>query len=294
MPLSEEQKALRRTGIGSSDVAALVGVSPFRTAFDVYLDKVEGFESEPTEWQEIGDVLEPAILTLHQRRTKPDRVEQPGTLIHPKHRWALDTPDAVAYYGREVRPIEAKAPRVRTDEYGDEGSDVIAEGYLCQAQWHIGMQRALGFDAQRCDVPVLFAGSSFQIFHVEWDEELYAMLFDSAARFIRDHLEARVPPSMHDSRHAEAWLKERFRQHRPELLQGDEADEERAAQLRIAHREHRIAEAAYTNLKNEWKQRIADAAGVATSLGGITWQADKRGIRTFRVPKAWERNDGIE
>ena len=39
--LTDEQKAKRIKGIGGSDTAAILGLSPWKTAVDVYLDKVE-------------------------------------------------------------------------------------------------------------------------------------------------------------------------------------------------------------------------------------------------------------
>lgn len=37
----EEWLSFRRGGIGGSDVAAILGISPFRTARDIYYDKLE-------------------------------------------------------------------------------------------------------------------------------------------------------------------------------------------------------------------------------------------------------------
>ena len=42
----EEWLSARRTGIGGSDIAAILGLSPWRTPLDVYRDKVDG-EDQP-------------------------------------------------------------------------------------------------------------------------------------------------------------------------------------------------------------------------------------------------------
>ena len=57
-----EWLACRRQGIGGSDAAAVLGISPFRTARDLYFDKL-GFPIEAGEenWValEMGRLLEP-------------------------------------------------------------------------------------------------------------------------------------------------------------------------------------------------------------------------------------------
>ena len=42
--LTKEQKLLRRTGIGGSDAAAILGLSPWATPLDIYNEKVSAEE----------------------------------------------------------------------------------------------------------------------------------------------------------------------------------------------------------------------------------------------------------
>ena len=49
----------RRAGIGGSDVAAILGISPWKTALDVYHDKTGAAKDEPeTENMRLGTALE--------------------------------------------------------------------------------------------------------------------------------------------------------------------------------------------------------------------------------------------
>ena len=61
----EEWLNYRRRGIGGSDVAAILGVSPFRTARDIYYDKIGVVAVEPDEsnWVplEMGNLLEDLV-----------------------------------------------------------------------------------------------------------------------------------------------------------------------------------------------------------------------------------------
>ena len=72
--LSREQwLEYRRLGIGGSDVAAIMGISPFRTARDIYYDKlgiaeVGGYEGN---WvaMEMGSLLEGLVAEIFRRKT---------------------------------------------------------------------------------------------------------------------------------------------------------------------------------------------------------------------------------
>jgi putative phage-type endonuclease len=57
----DEWLAARRTGIGGSDIAAILGLSPWRTPLDVYRDKVDGAEQPETEAMRWGRLLEDVI-----------------------------------------------------------------------------------------------------------------------------------------------------------------------------------------------------------------------------------------
>lgn len=70
--LSEKEwLAYRRKGIGGSDVAALLGISPWRTARDLYFDKLNivAVEDNEDNWValEMGHLLEPLVAKILQK-----------------------------------------------------------------------------------------------------------------------------------------------------------------------------------------------------------------------------------
>jgi predicted phage-related endonuclease len=61
MPLTPEERAKRRLSIGGSDLAVIFGVSPHKTALQLYMEKlgIEEDHDEPeTEAQLFGQVFE--------------------------------------------------------------------------------------------------------------------------------------------------------------------------------------------------------------------------------------------
>ena len=67
----DEWLAYRRKGIGGSDAAAVLGISPFMTARDLYYDKL-GISAQADEenWvaKEIGHLLEPLVPSISERQ----------------------------------------------------------------------------------------------------------------------------------------------------------------------------------------------------------------------------------
>jgi putative phage-type endonuclease len=68
--LSQEQIALRQTFIGGSDAASICGVNPYKTAHDVYLEKIgQGKPIVETEAMRWGTLHEDTIAREYAYRT---------------------------------------------------------------------------------------------------------------------------------------------------------------------------------------------------------------------------------
>ena len=70
----EDWLAYRRLGIGGSDVAAIMGISPFATIRDLYNDKIGVLpliEEEEGNWvaKEVGHRLEDLVAEIFSRKT---------------------------------------------------------------------------------------------------------------------------------------------------------------------------------------------------------------------------------
>lgn len=92
--LSEEEwLAYRRKGIGGSDVAALLGISPWRTARDLFYDKlnIAVVEDHKDNWValEMGHLLEPLVAKIFQHQTGYKVYQIKKMFQHPKYPWML-------------------------------------------------------------------------------------------------------------------------------------------------------------------------------------------------------------
>ena len=68
----DEWLEYRRQGIGGSDAAAVLGVSPFRTCRDLFYDKLNiSTEDDETNWvaKEMGHLLEDLVARIFAQKT---------------------------------------------------------------------------------------------------------------------------------------------------------------------------------------------------------------------------------
>ena len=89
----EEWLDWRRRGIGGSDVSAIIGISPFRTARDIYYDKlgIAAVEEDEGNWvaMEMGHLLEDLVAKIFERRTGLDIYQIKKMFRHPLYPFML-------------------------------------------------------------------------------------------------------------------------------------------------------------------------------------------------------------
>lgn len=178
--------AERRRGIGGSDAPAVLGISPWRTPLDVWLDKTGQaddtmHDSDAMFW---GRTLEPVIRQQYAERTGRIVRVPVQTLQHPTHAFMLANLDGVT---DDRRLLEIKTARSGAD-WGEPGTDEIPEPYLVQVQHYLCVT-----SLAVADVAVLIGGSDFRLYEVPADRELQQMLIEAEADFWR-LVETRTPP----------------------------------------------------------------------------------------------------
>lgn len=188
-PTREAWLAERRTGIGGSDVAAILGLSKWRTPLEVYQDKRGEIEpqadNDAMRW---GRYLEPVVRQAYADQTGNEVRALADMVRHSKHRFMIANLDGFVIPPAGPRRVfEAKTART-SDGWGEPGSDQIPQPYLLQVQHYMAVT---GFVV--ADVAVLIGGSDFRVYEVPEDRELQQMLCDACAEFWR-RVKAGEPP----------------------------------------------------------------------------------------------------
>lgn len=275
MSLTDEQRVMRRSGIGASEIAAVAGLSPFASPLDVWRSKVEGLVLEETPAMKRGRLLEPAVAEWYAEETGATLI-QPPTLRHAKHAFALATPDRIATLRDDERVLEIKTTNLHNiGQWGEPGTDHVPQAYLVQVAWEMAVA-----DLPHADLAVLIAGDDFRIYRFERDAELESMLLDVGGRFWRDNVEARRPPELDGSEACFNWLNSRFPKETGPAVPADAEAERWAAQYREAGEMEATAKERKQEARNHLQALIGEAAGMVGDGWKLSWKARKTTTET--------------
>jgi putative phage-type endonuclease len=282
--LTEAQLEERKTGIGGSEVGAILGESRFAAPFDVWLSKVHGWRLEETDDMRRGSFLEDGIARWYAQRYGHDlsRLSECKTLRHRLHPWALCTSDRMvtAPAGRELLSI--KSPRRGGGEWGDAGTDQVPSEYLLQLQWEWAIHASHGMHLEETMHLAALLDGDLEVFIIKADVELQRWMLEAAGAWWERHVVQGVQPELDGSSQARAWLRRKFRdegEHRAatprEIRLLIELEHAQIEAKRWAAEEEQISNA--LRLSMGTAQRIESPGAVAT------WKADKNGKRSFKT-----------
>lgn len=175
----------RRKGVGGSDIAAIMGLSPWKTAYQVYREKRKEVESwqgnEATEW---GKRMEPAIRQWYSDTTgRPVRLPE-KIITHSRYPFMLASLDG---FTDDKRVVEIKTARSGKG-WGEPGSAEVPDYYLLQVQHYMVVT---GFEV--ADIPVSIGGGSPCLYEVPGDRELQELIIEAAAAFWRRVVDGNPP-----------------------------------------------------------------------------------------------------
>lgn len=187
MPITEEQRVRRKRHIGSSDMSAILGLNPYRTAYDVWLDKTGQLEQqEGNDRMDFGNAVEETILDYAEREL--------GTLRRNITIGLAGTPiesNLDAQCEADECPVEAKSTGIFGPiygEWGEPGTDQIPDWILPQCHIHL-----IVTGAATCYVPALIGTRGLVMYQVEANERMKRIILERADEFWR-YVEDGTPP----------------------------------------------------------------------------------------------------
>lgn len=277
----------RRTFVGASEIAAVVGANPYAGPLEVWSAKIrprpepvfvprilEGGGRVVMPNHQVGQLAELPLLEDFARRHRC-KLTQPATARHPEKLWLAATPDGDVAGGPLV---QVKKVGHRVDWVGDwdAGPPIYT---LLQVQTEMAV-----WGRDRCII--LADIGELREYEVSFDAELIGPAIEIAAAFWR-YVEQAATPTDFDLRATQAdtlrWLW-------PEatVLGLQQADEEaiKVARLYVAARDaEKIGGDDKDALSAQLKAMLGDREGVywgpseKKNIGKITWTNNKPGVR---------------
>ena len=195
--LTDREAQIRKNHIGSSESAAILGVSPWATAADIYYHKVADIEVPDNMNMRLGRLYEPLILEFASQALQMELTRVNRLRVHPAG-VMQSTVDAFVVGQNAI--VEAKKVRYQTylkdkNQWGEEWTDQIPKSYIIQAQHQLHvLSAATGEDWGTCHVAVCIGDDDFRMYVVKRNPQLGAAIEQRISEFWNHHVVPRIPP----------------------------------------------------------------------------------------------------
>jgi putative phage-type endonuclease len=267
-PSNPKWHELRRQGISASEIAAVLGISPWQSPFSCYWQKVEGWQGEDNAEMSAGRRAEGVIADWFADECDPHEslaVRSAGLYASKDRPWQLATPDRLIWsewemqygthgpLGRKLLALlECKYLIGGWDGWGEPDTDDIPVHYRAQALWQL--------DVMEVDEVFVAAwhGAEFRCYRVRRDEKDLRVM-RTAGREFMDRLAAGDPPPIDDHTATIATLKQRH----PSL---EDREVLAPVELAEAYRRARALKARAEKALDGFEARIRDLLGDANRL----------------------------
>ncbi len=263
---------LRKTGIGSSEVATIVGLNPWETPYQLWRRKV-GIDAPKEEnfAMRAGHYLEDAVSRFWADETGREIIKRSAGdwLIRDDDRPFLQvSPDRTYWLTGEKRNdgnkgiLECKTTQMAVD------ADDLPKHWFCQVQYQLGVA-----GLEHGSIAWLCSGREFGYKDIDLVPDFYQWLVEEVSRFWHDHVLARVEPSaisvkdvlLKYNRHADGKIIE---------VGADILDA--CAELKEVKRQIKALEESQSSLEERIKMVFGDAEGISFEGQTLaTWKAPK-------------------
>lgn len=274
----DEWLTVRKQGIGSSDAAAAVGLNPYKSQLELWMEKT-GRDAElpkpdpedtthPVYW---GTLLEPIVAAAYTKQTGRKVRKVNAVLQHPEKPWMLANIDREVVGSSEVQILECKTA-------GEFGARLWKEGVPEYIQLQVQHQLAVT-GKETADVAVLMCGQQLQVHRIHRDEALIAKLMELQERFWH-YVTSDTPPPADGSASAATALQYLYPRDNGEQV--DFQLDSTMSKLFDELQDTRSQLDKYKQLEEQYKQQIQEAMGEASRAifptGSISWKRSKDSV----------------
>lgn len=181
-PGSLEWNDARARRVGGSEVAAVLGLSPWESPFSLWWRKHGELGPQPDNdlmWW--GREQEPVVAKRFQYEHPEFDVRRCGSYVNDKRDYQLINPDRLLLTRGGLRRwelLEIKHAH-ENEEWGPAGSDDIPVHYRCQGLWLMDT-----FGVRECRFAVYFGGDKYREYRIGYDEGEALILRKRCSEFI--------------------------------------------------------------------------------------------------------------
>lgn len=263
---SPEWHAIRKEGITATEAAVIAGLSPYKTPYQLWAEKLGKYEPEPVGAAAVrGLLLEATVAEFYEMETGRELRRSNGIVRLKELPWVMASLDRTIV--GEDGLVEIKTSTSPRWSLYPVPPEVEA-----QVQWQMFVT-----GAPWCDVAALLGGLVFRIERVIADVEYQTNLYRKAVEF-RNALATQTPPTLQgqDSDALAAVVPQASDEY---AIAGDGVDRVAALYAEKQY-ESKLLDEELQNLAISLKEAIGEKAGITGSGWSATWKQNKASVKT--------------
>lgn len=203
MPRDEWLK-WRLKGIGGSDVSVIAGKNPFRSVYQLWMEKVGLVipQEEENDYTHFGTILESVVRREFMERTGIKVRARHALFQSEEYPFMMANLDGIIYEDGQLVIFEAKTASAYKEDVWEKG---VPEEYLLQIQHYMAVT-----GAKKTYIAALVGGNHFYYHEVLRDENLIADIIQMEYHFWNDNVLAGVEPEADGSKATADYLGNRY------------------------------------------------------------------------------------
>ena len=175
----------RRTRVGASDAAAILGISPYKTAFELYLEKTGQKESNFNPAMSYGHKMEPIIRAYYEERV--GEWFPAKTISHPDNDWMVASLDGISADNSRILEIKT----CNAEVFKEAQCGRVPKYYYCQVQHQMACEPAAS-DAEM----VFYRKGEYAYVIVDRNVHFIDQMMDQELEFYENCIVKGLPPPM--------------------------------------------------------------------------------------------------
>lgn len=283
----EEWLEIRKQGIGSSEVATILGLNPFETPYELWLQKTgKAAPKQENFAMKAGHYLEDAVAQFWHDETGREIIKRSATdwLIRDEQRPYLQvSPDRTYWLNGEKRNnvnkgiLECKTTMKSIDE------NDIPKNWFCQVQYQLGVA-----GLQHGSLAWLTAGREFGWVDIEFNADFFNWMVEQVEKFWTENVLGGIEPA--PIRASDILAK--YSQHTGgKFIEVADEVYETYKQLKDVNKEIKALEERKTAYEDTIKVAIADAEGATYSGTTLaTWKSPAKPTMKFDTDRFKEEH----
>lgn len=261
----------RKQGIGGSEVAAILGLDPYKTPYQVWREK-RGLD-EPNQIQNAytiaGNRLEKVVVEYFEDETGYVIAHQENEFVHIAHEqypYMFGSRDRMYYNMGDLCILECKTTQK------DVQKDDLPMTWFCQLQWYMGL-----YKCKKGAIAWLERGIRFDYVEIDFDADFFNYLVSEVKFFWENYVLGSLEPELKYVSDIERKFP--FSKLGSVLEASDEMYEQygKIKEIRSQIKELEEKEAL---LLDAWKMMMKDSEAVIYAGATLaTWKQDKGGVK---------------